>query len=75
MPLQQSSPVEAQSADDVHALGHGSYCGLRQRPAAVRLESTACTEVQHTSPLVVWQSALAVQAFGHSLLGVQMPWL
>jgi hypothetical protein len=41
----------------------------------VTLGSTAWTDVQHTSPLVVWQSVLVVQLFGHSLLGVQMPWL
>lgn len=53
MPSQQSSPVAAQSADAVHAVGHGEYWGLRQRPDAVTLESMAFAVVQQTSPWLV----------------------
>ena len=74
-PSQQSCPVAAQSLDVLHALGHVSYIGLRHRPAALRLGSTLLTDVQHTSPMLVWQSLLALQAFGHSLPGKQIPWL
>jgi hypothetical protein len=74
-PLQQSSPVDAQSLDAVHDFGHVSYIGLRQSPAAVTLGSIALTDVQHTSPTLVWQSVLVLHALGHSLPGTQMPWL
>jgi hypothetical protein len=75
MPLQHSSPVDAQSVDVVHALGHGEYVGLRHSPDAVTDGSMAWTELQHTSPTLVWHSVLAVHVFGHSLVGRQMPWL
>jgi hypothetical protein len=73
MPLQHSSPVDAQSVDEVHALGYGAYFGLRQRPVAVTVGSTALTDVQHTSPTAVWHSELVAQLFGHSLDGRQIP--
>jgi hypothetical protein len=72
-PSQQSWPVAAQSVSDMHDLGHGSYIGLRQRPVADRVVSTLCTEVQHTSPMLVWQSVLVPQLFGHSAPGMQIP--
>jgi hypothetical protein len=74
-PLQHSSPVDAQSVDVVHALGHGAYAGLRQSPVAVTDASMLWTVVQQTSPALVWQSVLTVQAFGHSFDGRQTPWL
>jgi len=73
MPLQHSSPVDAQSVDDVHALGQGAYFGSRQSPAAVTVGSMALTDVQHTSPSAVWHSELVAQVFGHSLDGRQIP--
>jgi hypothetical protein len=73
MPLQQSWPVAAQSLDAWQALGHVSYCGLRQRPAAVTVGSTLCTEVQQTSPKLVWQSVLVLHALGHWFEPVQIP--
>jgi hypothetical protein len=74
-PLQQSSPVDAQSLDVVHDCGHVSYIGLRQSPLAVTVGSIDLTEVQHTSPMLVWQSELVLHALGHSLPGTQIPWL
>jgi hypothetical protein len=74
-PSQQSCPVAAQSVEAVHALGHVSYAGFRQRPGAVTDGSMLCTDVQQTSPLLVWQSELVVQLFGQSFDGTQIPWL
>jgi len=75
IPSQQRSPVAAQSADEVQAVGHGEYVGSRQRPVAVTVGSRACTVVQQTSPRLVWHWELVVHAFGHSLVGRQIPWL
>lgn len=72
MPPQQSSPVSAQSLEVVHAFGQAAYVGLRQRPGALTLESTAWTVVQHTSPCAILQSWLDEQVFGHSVAGRQM---
>jgi hypothetical protein len=72
-PLQQSSPVAAQSLELVQDFGQGAYIGLRQRAEALRLGSMLLTEVQQTSPMLVWQSELVVQVFGHSLDGRQIP--
>ena len=50
MPLQQSSPVEVQSLDCVHAFGHVSYAVLRHKPVAVREVSNLAIDVQQISP-------------------------
>jgi hypothetical protein len=50
MPLQQSSPLEVQSVDCVHDLGHGWNDGLRQSPDALNDGSSLPTEVQQISP-------------------------
>jgi hypothetical protein len=65
MPLQQSSPVEVQSLDCMHDLGHAWKVGLRHNPAALRDRSNLVTDVQHTSPMLVWQSELVEHALGH----------
>ena len=75
IPPQQSSPVSAQSADELHAFGHAAYAGLRQSPGALTLGSRARTVWQHTSPSLVLQSVVALQVFGHSVAGRQMCWL
>ena len=75
IPSQHRSPVAAQSADEVHAVGQGEYVGSRHRPDAVTVESSAWTVVQQTSPRLVWHWELVEHAFGHSLVGRQIPWL
>ena len=75
IPSQQSSPLDVQSLDCVHGLGHASKAGLRQSPEALKFGSTLFTDVQQTSPLAVWQSELDEHAFGHSFGGRQIDWL
>jgi hypothetical protein len=75
MPLQQSSPVDVQSLDCVHDLGHGWYAGLRHNPPALRDGSNLVTDVQQTSPMLVWQSELVEHALGHWFVGKQIAWL
>jgi hypothetical protein len=72
VPLQQSSPVDAQSAEVVHAFGQGSFAGLRHKPLAFRLGSTVLAEVQQTSPLVVLQSLDVAHVLGQRLAAVQI---
>ena len=71
MPLQHSSPVDVQSDDCVHAFGHGSKAGSRQSPETLNAGSIFLTDVQQTSPVLVWQVELVVHAFGHWLGGRQ----
>ncbi len=71
-PLQHSCPVVAQSADVVHAFGHGSFCGFRHNPAAFRFGSIVFADVQQISPDVVLQSVDVEHALGQRLAGVQI---
>jgi hypothetical protein len=73
IPSQQSWPVDAQSVDDWQAFGQGSNAGLRQRPGALKDESMLFTDVQQTSPWLVWQSELVLHVFGHWFAPVQTP--
>jgi hypothetical protein len=72
MPPQHSCPVALQSADVVHAFGHGSTVGLRQRPAPLSEGSSFWADAQQISPFDVSHSVLVAQAFGHFAAGRQI---
>jgi hypothetical protein len=76
IPLQQISLAAVlQSVDCEQSLGQALYAGFRQRPLAVIVGSTSAMVVQQTSPVVVLQSLLVAQVFGHSEGGRQNGWL
>jgi hypothetical protein len=68
-------PLEVQSADVLHAFKQGSVAGFKQRPLALRLGSSASTDVQQISPWLLLHSVSDAHDFGHLLAGVQMPCL
>jgi len=71
MPLQQISPVAAQSCDVEQAFGQGVLAGLRQRPGAFSAGSTAPSVVQQISLFAVSHALLSVQDFGQLVGGRQ----
>jgi hypothetical protein len=74
VPLQQIGValVVAQSADEVHAVGHGVSEGVRQSPGAARFGSRACVVVQQASPLEALQPTSEKHEIGQSPGAVQM---
>jgi hypothetical protein len=72
-PLQQIGvDVPAQSDDVVHDVGHGVADGLRHKPAAMMVGSSAFAFAQHDSPAAVLQLESERHAVGQLLGAVQI---